>query len=135
MIVRGRKLFQEACRLKLSWDEILPQNIIESWNEWVNDLILLKSYNIERCMMSSINCNCTELHLFCDGSEQAYGAVAYLRFDYGAYIETSQVASKSRLTPLNNSTLKTIPRIELCSAKLAVELSLKLQKELQYKID
>ena len=47
----------------------------------------------------------------------------------------SLLASKVRLTPLNNSTLKTVPRIELCSAKLGVELVLKLVKELSFKIN
>ena len=68
-----------------------------------------------------------EMHIFCDGSETAYGAVVYLLFTYpSSETSTALVASKSRLTPLCNSTLKTVPRIELCSARLAVELTKKI---------
>ena len=73
--------------------------------------------------------------MFMYGGEKAYGAVAYLRF-WHADLEVSvkPLVSKSRLAPLNNTTLKTIPRIELCSAKLGVELAQKLLKELDFTI-
>ena len=38
--------------------------------------------------------------------------------------------AKTKLTPLNRSSLKTIPRIELNAAKMAVSLYLKLKQEL-----
>lgn len=45
------------------------------------------------------------------------------------------LTSKARLTPLSNKTLKTVPRIELASAKLSVELCQKVQSELGLKLN
>ena len=45
------------------------------------------------------------------------------------------VFSKTRLTPLNNTTLWTIPRIELCAAKLAVEIASILANEIEQPVD
>lgn len=75
-----------------------------------------------------------ELHTFVDGSLTAYASCSYLRFIYSNNVSVSLIASKSRVTPINNSTLKTVPRIELCSAKLGVNLARKLHSELTYKI-
>ena len=55
-----------------------------------------------------------EIHYFSDGSEAAYGAIAYMRS--GAQDGTVRIApvlAKVRLTPLANTALKTISRIEL----------------------
>jgi hypothetical protein len=57
--------------------------------------------------------NSSELHVFCDDSSKAYGAVVYLHNTHSK--ETALVMSKSRLTP--NKTL-TIPRAELLAALL-----------------
>ena len=74
-----------------------------------------------------------ELHIFCDGSEIAYGAVAYLRFIKGDSIRVSSpIFAESRLTPLSNKTIKTVPRIELCGAKLAIEVYKIVEAELQF---
>jgi len=45
------------------------------------------------------------------------------------------VLAKARLTPLNNNTHRTIPRIELNAAKLSVLLKQILETELDYRID
>ena len=133
-LVEGKKLFQESCRLKLNWDDPLPSTITQYWNEWLESICKLDTYEIPRCLKSSTDISKIKLNIFADGSEVAYGCVAYTNFVYeSGEISSSLLASKSRLTPLNNSTLKTVPRIELCSAKLAVEFSLKLVKELEYK--
>lgn len=137
-LVPARKLFQEACRRRLDWDVTLPDDIAQAWRKWKANIVHLAEYAIPRCLKVKPNHESVELHIFTDGSETAYGSVAYLKFIYGPLdsdVSVSLVASKSRLTPLNNSTLKTVPRIELCSAKLGVELSCKLKEEFTYKID
>ena len=59
-----------------------------------------------------------QLHIFCDGSKSAYGAIAYLRLSDSSSVCCSIVMAKVRLTPLNRSSLKTIPKIELNAAKV-----------------
>ena len=54
--------------------------------------------------------NKIELHIYCDASQIAYGAVAYLRCreENANQYSVSFVLSKSRLTPMKDRTL-TIP--------------------------
>ncbi len=133
VIVIGKKIFQETCARNLSWDDCLPSDLSNSWKKWNQDLLNLRNFEVKRCIRSKHDVKLTELHVFCDGSEKAYGATAYVKFVYADdSVSTALLASKSRLTPLNNSTLKTVPRIELASGKLAVELSCKLKNEIDY---
>ena len=129
-LIDGKRLFQEACKLHIPWDEEIPRSLKESWNKWVKNINVLPQYEIERCWKKKPT-EKIEIHTFADGSEKAYGCVTYAKcFHSDDTVSTSIIASKSRLTPLNNTTLKTIPRIELCAAKLSVELAIKVKSEL-----
>ena len=134
-LIEGKKLFQESCKLHLQWDEVVPPEIQDAWNKWIENINMLSSYEVPRCMKISETVDKIELHTFADGSEKAYGCVSYIKFIYDDNrISTSLLASKSRLTPVNNSTLKTVPRIELSAAKLAIEQARKLKSELQFDV-
>ena len=45
------------------------------------------------------------------------------------------ILAKARLNPLNNTSLNTIPRVELNAAKLSIILHHILKEELEYKVD
>lgn len=131
VIVVGRKIFQESCRLKCDWDEELPEHIRDSWKNWLRDVKDLESFSVPRCLKLLSDHDNVTLHIFTDGSETAYGAVAYLEFSYkdDQRESSSILSSKSRLTPICNRTLKTVPRIEMCGAKLGVDLAQKIVSE------
>lgn len=135
MIIGGKRVFQEACELKLLWDDPLPDHLASRWKRWISQLRFLKNYEIPRCYIGDGAVGkSVQLHVFCDGSEIAYGSVAYVRHESTpSQVNATIIMAKARLTPLNRSSLKTIPRIELNSAKLAVSLYLKLMKELEIK--
>ena len=134
-LIEAKKIFQEACKLHLQWDGVLPASLQKSWKKWIENINCLTDFEVPRCMKRQEFHSRAELHTYADGSERAYGCVSYLKLFYeDGSVSTSLVASKSRLTPLNNSTLKTIPRIELSAAKLAVELSCKLVSELDIEV-
>ena len=78
-----------------------------------------------------VGCPNIELHIFCDGSLTAYGAVAYARFYNVDDVHCSLIMSKSRQTPINNNSLRTVPCIELNAAKLAVCLRIPVVNELR----
>ena len=77
-----------------------------------------------------------ELNIFCDASAQAYRVVAYFVFSINHIKKNcSFVLSMSRLSPLKDQGLITIPRLELQAAVLAVRLKNKILDEIDIKID
>lgn len=130
-LIPAKKIFQETCQQKLGWDEELPTVIEKAWTSWKRAIIKLNDFCINRCYKMSLkNIQNVQLHIFCDGSEIAYGAVAYLRFENAKNeVVTAIVLAKSRLTPIDRSSLKTVPRIELNAAKVAVNLYEKIKQE------
>ena len=62
----------------------------------------------------------TELHGFCDASEQAYAAVIYLHMtDLDGRTRVSLVTSKTKVAPIKRLT---IPHLVLCGAYLLAQL-------------
>ena len=134
-VIRAKRIFQITCSEKLEWDEPLSCDLMKAWKQWKEEAAYLCSYKIPRCY-KPVNCDeypitDVQLHVFTDGSEVAYGAVAYLLYeDESNNISTSIVMSKSRLTPVDKKSLKTVPRIELNAAKLGVILYEKIMNEM-----
>lgn len=133
ILIPAKQVFQECCRQKIGWDEQLPTNLKHQWLKWIDDLKYLPIYKMSRSLDASQNTS-HEIHYFCDGSNIAYGAVCYLRSLNGTQITTKLLMAKARLTPISKSALTTTPRVELCSAKLAVEVALIIRQQLSIRI-
>ena len=73
------------------------------------------------------------LIVFSDGSTQAYGVCAYVRWekDNGSYV-SRLIASKNRIAPLRQLS---VPRIELCGAVLAARLRETIVKECNWEFE
>ena len=70
-----------------------------------------------------------QLHVFSDAPEEAYGAVAYMRYVYIDHTATTTiVAAKSRVAPL---TAISIPRMELMGAVTGLRLASSVANVLQ----
>ena len=73
----------------------------------------------------------TQLHVFADASEKAFGAVAYIRARLtNGRIIVQLLCAKTRVAPLKQQTL---PRLELCAAVLAAQLAQRIKGDLQVK--
>lgn len=134
-ILEARAIIQDLCRKKLDWDDEIPQEDLDRWQLWLQELPKLEHFTIERCLKpkdfgSIASC---QLHNFSDASERGYGAVSYLRLvDCNGKIHCSFVLGKSRLTPMKKVT---IPRLELSAAATATKVSSMIRRELDLPID
>ncbi|XP_055906004.1 uncharacterized protein LOC129941403 [Eupeodes corollae] len=117
-IVKAKIFMQTLWKLKLHWDESLPEDLHTQWLEYRNHLNDINQIKIPR-YVSTCNIN-TQIHGFSDASTKAYGACVYLRtIDEDGVVSSNLVCAKSRVAPIAETT---IPRLELCAALLLVEL-------------
>nr|XP_054604550.1 uncharacterized protein LOC129165413 [Nothobranchius furzeri] len=133
--IKGRLLLRALSSSNLEWDSSLPQDMYESWRSWHESLNSLTSLHIPRTYVafSISQATFTELCVFSDASVKAIAAVAYLKVTHeDQHIEVGFVMGKAKLAPTPEST---IPRLELCAAVLAVEMSELLKEELKIQID
>ncbi|GFU27378.1 integrase_H2C2 domain-containing protein [Trichonephila clavipes] len=103
----------------LGLDEQLPTELKNKWETWCSQVCLLNDLTLERKYLAYPldKGKNLQLHIFCDASPRAFGAVAYFRYvTANNDIYTSFIIAKSRVSPLNKLTL---PRLELLRAVLA----------------
>ena len=101
----------------------LPEQDLDRWDRWRSSLVELNNVKIPRLYLSSSFSACEQktVHVFCDASEKAIAAVGYLQ---GTLPDGRRslgfVLGKAKVAPLHGHS---IPRLEFCSALLAVEIA------------
>ncbi|MCG8034838.1 MAG: DUF1759 domain-containing protein, partial [Candidatus Thiodiazotropha taylori] len=128
--VRAKILLQQMWMAGLGWDEVLGEPLISSARTWFHELSDLTRLRIPRCLIVKdkriLN---VSLHTFTDASEDAYGAVSYIRYTYADWkTSTHIVAAKTRVAPI---TATSIPRLELMGAVIGVRLSTRIARILE----
>lgn len=129
--LKAKMIIQDLSRLKLGWDEQLPDKELDRWQIWKNDLTKMENLRVPRCVKPSAMEKIAEicLHYFSDASQSAYGVTAYLRVvDTEGNIQCSLLLAKSRLAPIKSVT---IPRLELTAATLSIRLDNVIRRELE----
>ncbi|UYV69496.1 hypothetical protein LAZ67_6003799 [Cordylochernes scorpioides] len=112
-------LIQQAWTVKTDWDEPLPSTIQENFMKWYSELDTLADIKIPRRVGHGIRAHWS-IHIFCDASQSAYAAAAFLRCPENNGVSVQLLMAKSRLGPLGKTT---IPRMELLACMLGVRLS------------
>ena len=134
-ILLAKATLQDLCRQKLCWDDIIPEDSLRQWREWLVDLPKLQGFSINRCVKPKEfgSVTNTQLHHFSDASQYGYGAVSYLRVtNQNAEVYRSLLMAKSRLAPIKPLT---IPRLELSAAVVATRLDKMIRNEMDIRID
>lgn len=117
--IKMKILFQALCVNKGDWDEKLEGEYLSSWNQFLQDILALRTLHVPRCCFEN-NPVEFQLHGFCDASEKAYAAAVFLRTCYdNGKVKVTLVAAKTRVSPLKR---QSIPRLELLGATILARL-------------
>lgn len=100
---RAKIIVQRLWDKKREWDDPeLPTDLRNAWLTWEDELPQLSCVTLPRCSTTKVDplISSRSVHTFCDASERAYGAVAYLRTeDSKGQVEVSFLAARSRVAP------------------------------------
>lgn len=132
--IPSKVMIQHAWRAGIEWDQKISPEIEDEWKNWLVCLDNVAKFSVPRCYFEGIsNVKAIQLHLFCDASESAFCACAYIRIEYSdGRFAVRFVAAKSKVAPQK---ALSIPRLELQGAVMASRLSATLRKEMRLKID
>lgn len=125
---RGKDLYPGALETQLGWNDLLLELLTARWLEF-KTMLQLMCINIPRCLGTSSSSISMEFYGFSDVSQQALGAVIYLRvLDGFDNVWVCLVTAKSKVAPLKKTT---IPRLELSAAVLLIRLLTLVQTALK----
>ena len=114
LTIRGKLLVQKAWLEKTGWDAPLNDSYRDEWEILLSDLESVHTISFPRSV-----CNTTQdsqLHVFCDASSKAYGAVAYIVNGSETYLLTS----RARVNPVPS---RSIPQLELTALQVGAQLT------------
>ncbi|KHJ44333.1 hypothetical protein D918_05344 [Trichuris suis] len=79
--IRVKILFQRTWHSGTAWDETLPEHIATDWLKWRSELSALPWVMLATrlILMKKEDVATRDPHVFTDSSEDAYGAVTYLK--------------------------------------------------------
>ncbi|XP_075163325.1 uncharacterized protein LOC142235960 [Haematobia irritans] len=125
--VVSKTIFKRLWEDSIDWDSKIPNDIERDWINHRSSLKDLSSLKVPRWIGWSPN-SVVELHCFCDASSVAYAAVVYARILTPGGIRVSILQAKSKVAPVKTVS---IPRLELCAAKLLALLVQNVKESLK----
>lgn len=121
-------LLQETCKLKVGWDNPLPEEMSNKFNQWTKQLTLLKKLKIPRCIAVNQERATWSLHIYTDASGSAYASCAFLRCGFSGNVSVQLIMARSRVAPIQDTT---IPRLELLGCLCGIRLANKVKKNME----
>ena len=114
-VIRAKIMFQELWSRGLQWDDKLPDDIVEKWRSWKEELLHVHKIKIPRYFAIGLAKDAgIELHAFGDASPKAFGSSVYVRVqDLTGQVKTALLMAKSCVAPVKKISL---PRLELLAA-------------------
>ena len=114
------KLILQSCwKLKLSWDEPLPSELNEKFEEFMSELPKLASISIKRCLLPTPKSKLVGICAFGDASAEAYGAAVYaIAKDDIFGLRSNLIFSKSRVRPLGKRLQSLEEELSICRLEL-----------------
>ncbi|XP_052737821.1 uncharacterized protein LOC128198126 [Bicyclus anynana] len=120
-ILPAKLLIQKLWLQGMAWDENVTEEIAQEWMDLRNSFLNLPGIEIDRWLQTSESLmKNVSVHGFCDASNRAYGAVAYMRvITVEGKVTITIIAAKSRVA---STKAKSLPRLELNGAVLLAGL-------------
>ena len=114
------KLILQTCwKLKLPWDEPLPSELNERFEEFMTELPKLASISIKRCLLPTPKSKLVGICAFGDASAEAYGAAVYaIAKDDIFGLRSNLIFSKSRVRPLGKRLQSLEEELSICRLEL-----------------
>lgn len=129
-VIISKIFLQNLWLSRIDWDTPVSADITKAWKQFIYSLRFLKEIRIPRHVRSE-HTQYTELHIFTDASQSAYGACAYIRtYSDDSEITVRLLCAKSKVAPLKSIS---IPRLELCGALVGAKLYKKVSESLRLK--
>ncbi|XP_029165665.1 uncharacterized protein LOC114936590 [Nylanderia fulva] len=120
IVVVAKILLQELWLRGADWDKDASPDMETRWRRFCEELPAVADLSVPRWLGWFHQAERVKLHGFCDASERAYAAVAYLRIlRPGEPATVGLILAKSKVAPAKRVTL---PRLELCGAHLLARL-------------
>ena len=110
--IRAKMLMQDCWKSELKWDQSITQEIKDNWKKLREELVDIEQIKIPRCVARDSG----DLHIFCDASMKAFGAVAYIV----AEGQCNLLTSKARVAPIKT---RTLPQLELAALLIGARLA------------
>lgn len=103
IMISGKIEIKELVIQNLDWDDAVSEETKFWWFDWIKSLKDLPRIKFPRCLLPLGVRNVeNKLHLFCDASEHAFAAVAYVRsIDGDGNIAARMVCFKTRVSSKN----------------------------------
>ena len=104
--IKGKIGLKKLTIAHADWDESIGEQEQRWWIRWLEKIEELKKLKIPRCIRPKTGEDVeSEVHVFCDASEEAFAAVAYLRsVRKEKHLFSNIIMAKTRVAPK-----KTIP--------------------------
>ena len=147
-LLPGKLSFQKISSPSIPWKQTLSKEIKSEVDKWKQTIVHLKKIRISRWTNPlGMEHSITQLIIFCDASRSGYGMCSYLRrHQRGAEDKVSVVflVGKAHVVPANMMLDPTegaiphndsIPRLELCAAKIAAQWRDTLYRDLGEVLD
>ena len=131
--LKGKLLFQRATAEGLQWDDLLPDELRQEFDQWKSKLPELRRLRMRRWLTTpETKDGPAELHVFCDASETGYGVACYRRCTGGGgKNHVALLFARAHVVPLEmrRQAMKdqenhrgSIPRLELTAARLGAQV-------------
>ncbi|KAH7720378.1 CBN-SRU-33 protein [Aphelenchoides avenae] len=132
-LLLAKLVIHEVWKAGKDWDDDISDEHARLWEEAIKDFFTTTIRIPRRLAVGKIRSG--EIHVFTDGSSQAYGLTAYLRvIDSDGSYRTNLIYARAKVKPIKDAARYTIPRMELLGVLIGSRSIKFLHKELDIEI-